>query len=399
MLLELFFALLLGILFGAIAGLLPGVHVNLISVFLISILPFFLNFLEPIALVVFVVAMSLSDTFISFIPSIFLGAPDEDTTLSILPGHQLLLQGKAHQAVLLTLHGSILAIPIILIFTPAFLFVLPKIFSSVQLIMFLILIIASIFLIATEKTSKPLALIIFLLAGFLGISNSYLPIQQPLLPLLTGLFGGSGLIISIIKKQKIPKQKIIKFKQAKTNLFKPTLASIISAPLCAFLPSLGSGQAAVIGSGVINLDKKQFLILLGSINTIVAGLAFIALFSIQRARTGAAIAVSQLISNLTPSHLLIILITIITSALISIFLTIKLSKLIAVKIHKFNYQKLSIIILIFLIIMVLIISSWLGLLIFIVSTFLGLSAILLNIRRTHLMGALMIPTILFYLPF
>ena len=98
MILELFLALLLGIFVGTIAGLLPGIHVNLISVFLLSILTFFLNFVEPIVLIVFIVAMTISDTFVSFIPSIFLGAPDEDTTLSVLPGHELLLKGKGYEA-------------------------------------------------------------------------------------------------------------------------------------------------------------------------------------------------------------------------------------------------------------------------------------------------------------
>ena len=92
MIIEFIFALLSGILVGTIAGLLPGIHVNLISVFLLSILAFFLNFLQPIILAVFIVAMTISDTFVSFIPSIFLGAPDEDSVLSVLPGHELLLK-------------------------------------------------------------------------------------------------------------------------------------------------------------------------------------------------------------------------------------------------------------------------------------------------------------------
>ena len=33
-------------------------------------------------------------TFIDFIPSIFLGCPDTDTELSILPGHELLKKGE-----------------------------------------------------------------------------------------------------------------------------------------------------------------------------------------------------------------------------------------------------------------------------------------------------------------
>jgi len=80
------------------------------------------------------------------------------------------------------------------------------------------------------------------------------------------------------------------------------------------------------------------------------------------------------------------------------------SKLIAKNIHKIPYTKLSLIILIVLTIIVLLFSDMfnpigaqIGLLIFITSTALGIFAISLGIKRMHLMGCLLIPTILFYL--
>lgn len=398
MILALIAALLLGVLSGTITGLTPGIHINLVALFLVSLsTSVFLN-INPIFLIVFIVAMSITHTFLDFIPSIFLGAPDEDTGLSILPGHKLLLQGKGYEAVILTLYGSMLAIPIILIFTPIFIYLLPKIFSSIQLIMFFILINIVVFSILTEKTSKFYAFLIFMLSGFLGITSLNLPINQSLLPLLTGLFGSSSLITSIIKKQKIPKQKITKLKEIKPKLKNPLLASILSAPLCSFLPSLGSGQAAVIGSTIISVENKEFLVLLGSLNTIVMGLSFVTLYSIQKSRTGSAVAVSQLIQNFNLSVLVIILLTIIISSLLAALLTIYISKIFAKRFLNINYSKLSIFILIFISAVVILFSGLLGFLVYLVATSIGLSAILTGIRRTHLMGGLMLSTILFYLP-
>ena len=398
MLLELAIALVIGIIAGTLTGFTPGIHINLVAVLLVSASTTIFLGISPIILVVFIVAMSITHTFLDFIPSIFLGAPNEDTALSILPGHNLLLQGKGYEALILTLYGSILALPIILILTPLFLFLLPRIYSQLQTIMFFILATASIFLISTEKKNKLIALVIFILAGFLGIASLNLPIQNSLLPLLTGLFGSSSLITSIIKKTKLPEQEIEKIRNIKTSLFKPILASIFSAPLCSFLPALGSGQAAIIGSSIIQQDQKQFLVLLGSLNTIVMGLSFITLFAINKARTGSAAAISQLL-QLNSADLIIIIITIIISSALAFFLTIFLGKIFAKKFSYINYSKLSIFILAFLAIVVLIFSGFLGLLVFIISTFLGLSAIQLGIRRTHLLGCLMTPTILFYLPF
>jgi len=355
----LIFALILGIFSGLITGLTPGIHVNLISIFLVS-LP--LTFISPLTSLIFIVAMSITHTFLDFIPSIFLGAPDEDTSLSILPGHELLNKGKGYDAIIYTLYGSGIGIFIILIFTPLFIFVLPEIYSYLK---------------------------------SLAIKNS-------LLPLLTGLFGSSSLITSLMKKEKIPKQNLTsikKIKITKKEIKNSSIAAILSAPLCTFLPSLGSSQAAVIGSDIIGeTDRKQFLMLLGSINTIVAGLSFITLYSIEKTRTGTSLALSKILNSLNFFHLFTILVTIFISGLAAFFLTLYVGKLFAKKINEFNYKFLSLSILIFLSFLVLIFSDFLGLLVFIISTFTGLSAILLNIRRTHLMGSLMIPTILLYLP-
>jgi putative membrane protein len=393
-------ALLFGILAGTITGLIPGIHINLIAILLLSSSTFFLSHFSPLVLVIFIASMAITHTFLDYLPSIFLGAPDEDTILSILPGHEMLIKGRAYEAVILTLYGSLAAIFLTLLLTPLFIFILPIIYPHITNIMPFILILASVFLFYFEKKSRLWAVLIFLLAGFLGIASLNLPIKEPLLPLLTGLFGASALITSIMKKQKIPKQKILKFKQIKIkkkSIFRSLLASLIASPLVSFLPGLGSGQAAVIGSEVTgDLDKKEFLILLGAINTMVAGLAFIALYSIQKPRTGAAVAIGKLLQlNLT--DLLIILTTIFISGIIAFFLTLFLARIFSKNISKIKYHKISLAILVFLAGITLIFSSWLGLLVFIVSTFLGLTCILLGIRRIHLMGCLLLPVILFYL--
>jgi putative membrane protein len=401
MLIESILALLAGILCGVITGLIPGIHVNLIAVFLLSISSFFLYF-SPLVLTIFIVAMALTHTFLDFIPSIFLGAPDEDTALSILPGHELLNKGKGFDAIIYTLYGSSLGTIIILISTPFFIFFLPLIFPYLKTAMFLILIAASIYLIIREEKSKFWAFVIFMLAGFLGLSTLNLNIKNSLLPLLTGLFGSSSLITSIMKKKKIPKQKLTKLKEiklTKEEIKSSGIAAILAAPLCTFLPSLGSSQAAVIGSDITGeANKKQFLILLGSINTIVAGLSFITLFSIHQTRTGAAVALSKIISSLSTGHLLIILTTIVISSIPAFFLALYIGKIFAKNITKFNYTYLSVSILLLLSLMSIIFSGFLGLIIFIIATSTGLAAILLSIRRTHLMGSLMIPAIILYLP-
>jgi putative membrane protein len=196
-------ALILGLIAGTITGLLPGIHINLIAAILLSLLTYSIfQTISPIILVIFIVTMAITHTFLDFIPSIYLGAPEEDSFLSILPGHKLLQEGKGHEAVSLTLLGSLFSLIIILIFIPLFIFTLPPIYTATRTFLPFILIFASIYLIFREENFI-LSLTIFLMAGFLGYFSFNLNVEQPLLPLLSGLFGASTLIVSIKNNIKI----------------------------------------------------------------------------------------------------------------------------------------------------------------------------------------------------
>ncbi len=397
---EFVLALLLGIVVGTFTGLFPGIHVNLISVFILSLSPTLLNYFSPISLAIFIVSLTITHSFLDFIPSIFLGAPDDESFLSVLPGHELLKQGKGYEAVVLTLYGSLVGLLIILVFTPLFIFLLPSIQNIISSYIPYLLIFLSLYLIFQEDNLL-LSLIIFSLAGVLGLVTFNLPIKEPLLPLLTGLFGTSSIILSlrssssVIQKQETPKLKDIKLE--KKEFLKSTLAASISAPLCSFLPGIGSGHAATLGSEIFKQDKRQFLFLIGAINTIVISLSFVAAYSINKTRSGAAVAVKSLLKTISFTDLVYIIATIIITGVISFFIALKISKLIAKNINKVNYKILSIFTLSLLFLITIIFSNFLGFLVLITSTSLGIFAVLSNSKRINLMASLILPSIIFYL--
>lgn len=398
MIMEIIIALCLGLIAGTITGLIPGIHINLIAALILSLITT-LSGLPTIAIATFIASMAITHTFLDFIPSIFFGAPEEDTFLSILPGHQYLKEGKAYEAVILTLYGSLMALATIVIFAPVFIFIIPVIFSYVKLIFPFILIFLSLYLIFREKNFL-LSLTIFIFSGFLGIASFNLPIQNPLLPLLSGLFGASALIITIKQKTSIPKQTIYPIKQIKTTkqeFLKAISGAIISAPICSFLPGIGAGHAAVIGSEFIQQSKRGFLILLGAINTIVMGLSFITIFSIGRTRTGAALAIKSVLETVTLQDISILIVTIVVSGIVSFLIALNISKIFSKYISKIDYSYLSISILIVLSVIILAFSNALGFLTFITASALGVFTILSGARRINLMGVLLIPTITFYL--
>lgn len=398
MLFETIIVIFLGILAGSITGLIPGLHINLVSLFLFVNSSFILEYFSPFAMVIFIVAMSITHTFVDFVPSIFLGAPDEDTALSVLPGHRLLLEGRGHEAVKLTLIGGFYALFIILAITPIFIFVLPKIYTALSNYMFFILIFISAFLIIKEK-NKFWPLFLFLISGVFGIAVLNLTsINQPLFPLFSGLFGISLLAMSYIKKTRIPKQKVTKININRKEKIKAVLASIFSTPICSFLPGLGSAQAAVLSSSFFkNIKKETFLVLIGAINTIVMGLSFVALYSIGKTRTGSAAIIEKLFNSLNLNHLILILGVMFISGISSFYLTSIYSKFFMHKITKINYSLICLVIIILIFVASYFISGPYSIIVLITGTSIGIVATLKNVKKMFLMGCLMIPVILYYL--
>jgi putative membrane protein len=402
MLIEIILFLLLGILFGTFTGLIPGIHINLVGVLLVSASASLLFSVNPIYFVIFISSMAITHTFIDFIPSIFLGCPDTDTELSVLPGHELLKKGQGYQAILLTCYGSLAAIFILVLIAFPSILLISQIYGFLQKIIPYLLILVSFLLIALER-KKFKAISVFLLAGLLGFivlnldsGASFFVLKEPLLPLLTGLFGASMLVTSIQTKTKIPKQKITK-PEIKKKLLSPLLGALVASPFSSFLPGLGSGQAAIIGNTISRTDRKGFLVLLGATNTLVMGFSFVSLYIISRTRTGAAVAIQKIIGAFSWKILVLILSTALISGIVAFFLTIFLARFFSRRIDKINYSKLSLITLIILTITILLVSNVFGLIILIISTLTGIYCISLGVRRTNMMGCLLIPTIIFYL--
>jgi len=394
MLIEIIIFLFLGIFAGIFTGLAPGIHINLVGAVLVSTSLSLFTSLNPTYLVVFIVAMAITHSFVDFVPSIFLGCPDAETSLSVLPGHKMLREGKGYEAVMLVNYGAILGIfVLIVIFIPA-IFIIPKIYGFVEKIIPHLLVLMLIFMVFSEKEKFPAALVLFV-SGALGlIVLNFDSLNEPLLPLLTGLFGASTLILSINAKIKIPKQEITKPEE---KLMMPLFGSVMASIFCGFLPGLGGGQAAVMGNLISKSGKKGFLILLGATNVLVMGFSFIALYVISKTRTGAAAAVQELIGIPNFNLMILVMSVILISGVASFFITEKFARIFSSEIGKINYSKLSFFALLFISSVVLIFSGILGFVVFIISTLTGIYCISFGVRRTNMMGCLLIPTIFLYL--
>jgi putative membrane protein len=338
-------------------------------------------------------------TFTDFIPSIFLGAPDDETALSALPGHRMLLKGQGYEAIKLTSIGCFIGVVATLVLSIFFMNGIPMIYPILTKFMFFILLVLCLVLILTEKKKKMLALFIFLLSGTLGyFTLNITTLKQPLFPLFTGLFGSSLLTISLLQKVRIPKQKIEKSKIEKKEIFKALGLSVFSSSLVSFLPGVGSGQAATIASLFKKINEKTFLIMLGIINSMTMLLSFLALYAINKPRSGVAVFVGKFLPNISLDQISTIFIIALIVSVIAFLLTLFLAKKFSRIIPKINYKKLCIVVLIFLVVLTPIISGWMGIIVLLTGTFLGIFCTLIGIKKVFLMGSLLIPVMIWVFP-
>jgi putative membrane protein len=391
---------LLGIFFGLVCGLVPGFHVNLLIPIILSFSFFIKN---PYFLAVLIVSTAISEIFINFIPSIFLGAPDEDTSLSVLPGHRLLLEGRGYEAIKLTALGGILSLILSLIFISLFGNVFVYLYEISRPYVHYLIAFVVILMIASEKKLRKIlsAILIIFLSGFLGIitlNSSLISQQNVLFPILTGLFSLSTLILSITERAFIPKQEEdFNLKISSFQIIKSVILGCFAGILVGLLPAIGVSQAAVMVQylGRAN-DPRSFLITISGINVGNEIFSLVNLFLVGNPRSGSSVAVQRILSELNFYDIVYLIGSICFSAGIASALTLFLGKKIPKFLEKLNYRKLCISVLIFILLLIFLITGFFGLLIAFASTSIGLLCAKLEIKRSHCMGCLLIPSILYF---
>jgi putative membrane protein len=433
-----------GVLTGIVTGLLPGLHVNNIALILLSLsgaivtafsFLFTYGISEQFILVlisVYIISASISHTFHDIIPSTFLGAPDEDMALSVLPTHSLLLEGKGYEAVVLSAIGSYGAILFcfLLLFPIRFVIGEPLFFyESLREIMFFVLVAVSILMIGTEKARIDVfgfkkilpvvmgmlfALFVFVLSGFFGIVISKAPVGSPiglpspvLFPALSGLFGTPTLIMSLLTKPVIPKQIVMEpvfDRKTKKSSILSVVAGSLGGIFVAIIPGVSSATGTVLAMNVRGeSSKRQTIVTLSAVNTACAFCVVAVMFIILRARSGAALAVMDIISVqewtgfLLPSNLAYLLIALLLGGTLSYFLTLKIGKVFAKHFVNAPYNLIVKLTITMIVILVFLFTGVVGVFVLVVATFIGLLPIEWGVRRSHCMGVLLVPIILYFL--
>lgn len=410
--LDLILSCIIGVLCGVVTGLIPGIHVNTAGAFVFSASPFLLYSYSPEVLAVFLLSMSISHALLEFIPSMFLGVPEEGTVLSVMPGHHLVLQGRGKEAIRLVSLGGFGAMITTILLLPIFMVGLPAIYGFLKPYIWIILSVTVIYMfyhLSRDLRSLIWSVILFLFSGIMGwvALNSPLSASVSLLCLFSGLFGVSTLLFSLSEESVMPEQNEQHSFEVDRDIVRGVFAGGIAGSILGFLPGMGPAQGSLIaqelsGGNDTGNQREGFLVAMSGVNVSDALFSLIAIYLIGNPRSGIAVYVNQLLQGLDFNHLLIMIFSSIIAVSISLVLCIKLGDWLSYSIQKINYEKLTWTVIIFMSFLVVLFSLMEHAnLIFILVTYItaiamGLLPHYLDINKSHLMGVLIVPAIVVY---
>lgn len=422
---------LLGVLAGCLTGLSPGLHVNNVAALVLAMRGAWAGLVSALfpgassdsassglLISCFLLATAASHAVFDFIPSVFLGAPTEDTALATLPGHRLLLVGQGAKAVALAARGALLgtALAAVAVFPLRFLLSDPidlaerfRPWTAPFLVFVLGAIVVSDLRWTNRMRRAARAVWVQLLAAILGIAVLRgPPLVEPaavLFPLFSGLFGIPNLLVGLRGRAgRIPRQRLEPIRGISFGDGWSALRGTLAGASVSWLPGLSGGAAATLAS--IGTRRRvgpgQFMVVLGAVSTSTAVLSVAVLFMIHRARSGAAAAIRTLIGDLpawsdpwsTPGSLVALILAAVLATAIAAPLAARLSLQVAARWSRFNTRRLSAISLLAVLALIGLVTGPVGLAVTGLASLVGLVPVALGVRRIHLMASLLVPVLL-----
>jgi putative membrane protein len=395
---EILLGTLIGVLLGTISGIIPGVHANTLAGVLLSLQVALLSFFGPLVLAGAMFAALITHTFVDSIPSTFLGIPDADTSLAVLPAHALCLEGNGEEAVRISALGSACAMVIAVPLSIICFFLLPALQPYFDWWIGILLITTMGYMIVTSECPG-WALGLFCVSGILGIFSLHYAFLSwhtltgtgaILMPLLTGLFGISVLLTA--SQGTMPEQHFRGIRMEGRTIMKYSVAGTFAGVAVGWLPGLSTASANSVLASLIGYEKNRrtYILATSAANTSNAFIGLAALFALSRMRNGVMVAISELplptMSELTLIGIL--------AACAAYGITVVLSRS-ARLFNGIDGRLLNNAVIAFIVILCIILTGPFGVVILILATALGLVPHLVNIPRVFCMGAIILPVILY----
>jgi putative membrane protein len=354
--------------------------------------------LGPVALAGTLFAALITHTFVDAVPSTFLGIPEADTSLAVLPAHALCLEGNGEEAVRIAALGSACAMVIAVPVSVLCFLLLPALQPYFDWWIG-ILLVASIGYMIVTSDAPGWALGIFAVSGVLGVFALHYAFlswhtlcggSAILMPLLTGLFGISVLLVA--SQGTLPVQHFSGLRIEDKAVIKYSLLGTGAGIAVGWLPGLSTASANGVLASVIGYekDRRSYLLATNAANTANAFIGLAALFALSRMRNGVMAALAEIplpsMSELMVAGIL--------AACAAYLITIGLSTS-AGRLNGFDSRILNRAVIVFVVLLSLLLAGPFGLCILLLATMVGFVPHLVNVPRMYCMGAIMVPVMLY----
>lgn len=389
-------AMLLGALVGVATGLVPGLHVNLLAALALAV-----PGLPPEA-AWGLVAVGTVHTFVSILPTTYLGAPDADAALSVLPAHQMLHEGAGPEAVRISLHASMLAAlaAVILLWPMHLILAVPAVMPALQAAAPVVLLAVPVWLAARD--ARPWAAAgVAALAAFVGHMAFDWPVHgwvpgaaTPLLPLLSGLFGVPTLLWALHNRSSRPTQEPAPA-EVPAGSHRSAARGVAAAGFTAVLPGLTAAVATALAMPG-RTAARSVLSTLSAVNTAHLVLAMAMLWMIGRTRSGLAVAweamrPAQAWVHIPPPDVIVFGAVVLASGALAVLATLVADRGYDRVLRRLRPGVPEAAALLFIVGLTAATTGWLGMLLLAAATATGLVPLALGTRRVHLAACLSVP--------
>ena len=405
---------LLGAAIGTFSGLVPGIHVNTLAAMLLAGYPllsdlfssFIPSELLPLCVASCIMSASIVHSFVDYVPSVFIGAPDPDDVVSALPGHRLLLEGRGMAAIRSAAIGSLVGACVsIILAVPLQLFLMNGLSDYLDSITAIVLIAVLLLMVLHEKEPSRMiwSACILTVSGLLGIACMDLEIPCSgllsegtlLFPMLTGLFGMPAMLESL-RNPRIEEQKDDEIYPVGPL---PGIKGVLTGTLTGWFPGITSTTGAILSDSVTpERTPEGFISMIASIGTSASIIMLVTMSVSGKGRSGAMITIGDILGDSVVGPLneyfLLLLLTAAFAAFLGYHSTIICGRMMSCIINRIDTKLLNKICIITILALVFLMTGPYGMMILFVSTLLGFLPVRVGISRVYLTGCLLIPALL-----
>ena len=416
-------AVLAGTAIACVLGVLPGLHIyNVMGVLVLGVMGLAETGVDVPA-EVFLPAMTgmvVGWSVVNTIPAVLLGTPDESALFTVLPGQKYLMAGRGFEGTMITAVGGLAGAWFLLaVVAPCAPVYLPVAQQVLKGHMHWVLWIIITFMLMSEwpkggnrgragwakfydawKTLLA-GLATFLLSGLLGfILLTASPVShevafQNIMPAFVGLFAVPWCLLNMISAADVPPQRLAKSLDLDGDvILRSVWSGGLGGGIAAYFPVVTGGVGGMLaGHACAQREERVFIMGQGVSKFIYYVGAFMLMFvpGLNLTRGGGAWMVKTLYVPAGISDYYLVLGSIAVAAGVSYLLMEPLTRLTVRFVSKFNYRHVSTVALVVIVLMVLLMTGWIGLFIAAVGTGIGLLPVLFGSRRLNCLGILLLP--------